>query len=117
MSQDNLNDPGVSPGMFDLDGKNESDIPDPPENEEDEGIATDDDTEVIGGEIDDDKNCEEVHSRGVCLPCEPTAKMVEDHNRTGHFPFRSWCPICVQARAVEDPHTIRIMGPMKVKSP
>ena len=53
--------------MFDLDGNDENDIPDPPENEEDEGIATDDDTEVIGGEIDDDKNCEEVHSRGCLL--------------------------------------------------
>lgn len=36
-------------------------------------------------------------------PGDPTAQEVEQHNMT-HCPFRSWCPVCVEAQAKEDPH-------------
>ena len=33
----------------------------------------------------------------------PTAQERLDHYRT-HFPYRSWCPICVVARGISQPH-------------
>ena len=42
-------------------------------------------------------------SVGRCAPCKPSETEVEIHNRT-HLPYRSWCPICVQARAQDLPH-------------
>ena len=51
-----------------------------------------------------------------CAPCEaggtvepkrhpgnPTNDEIEEHNLT-HCPYRSWCPICVEAHGREDPH-------------
>ena len=36
-------------------------------------------------------------------PIRPSAEAVDKHNAT-HMPFRSWCPVCVQARGKEDAH-------------
>ena len=36
-------------------------------------------------------------------PGDPTKSEVDEHNLT-HCPFRSWCPICVEAQGKEDPH-------------
>ena len=33
----------------------------------------------------------------------PSAEEIKKHNVT-HLPFRNWCPICVAARARDDPH-------------
>ena len=33
---------------------------------------------------------------------KPSAEEIRKHNLT-HLPFRSWCPICVAARARDDP--------------
>ena len=38
-----------------------------------------------------------------CLPCQPSAREIEQHNIT-HWPFRAWCPACVLGRATSDPH-------------
>lgn len=51
-----------------------------------------------------------------CIPCEfggyveprrhpgdPTEAEIAEHNMT-HCPFRSWCPVCVEAQGKEDPH-------------
>ena len=40
------------------------------------------------------------------LPAAPSAEEWRTHRRT-HWPYRSWCPICVSARAVEDGHRLR----------
>ena len=39
-------------------------------------------------------------------PADPTSEERERHDAT-HLPFRQWCPICVEARATEDPHYIQ----------
>ena len=36
-------------------------------------------------------------------PGRPTRKEIEEHNCL-HWPFRSWCPHCVRAKAVTSPH-------------
>ena len=36
-------------------------------------------------------------------PADPTTKEREDHNAT-HIPFRSWCPIYVKAKGIEQAH-------------
>ena len=37
------------------------------------------------------------------IPRSPTQKDLEEHLPL-HIQFRDWCPICVQARSVSDPH-------------
>jgi len=39
-------------------------------------------------------------------PEEPSAQELENHALT-HEPFKSWCPLCVQFRAKQDPHPAR----------
>ena len=39
-------------------------------------------------------------------PAAPSEKEWR-HHRLTHWPYRSWCPICVAARAVEDAHRLR----------
>ena len=51
--------------MYHLGSKDDDNIPGPPESEGDEGIATDDDAELIGGELDDDKNNEDCIQRSL----------------------------------------------------
>ena len=37
----------------------------------------------------------------------PSKAAVEQHNRL-HMPYRSWCPVCVAAKAVDSQHRGRI---------
>ena len=39
-------------------------------------------------------------------PAAPSAEEWRQHRLT-HWPYRSWCPVCVAARAVEDSHRLR----------
>ena len=39
----------------------------------------------------------------VCSPCKPSAEEVARHNIT-HWPHRSWCTVCIQARGRENAH-------------
>eukprot|EP00435_Cladocopium_sp_Y103_P056888 s567_g19.t1 len=43
---------------------------------------------------------------GQSRPEEPTMQEVENHSLT-HEPYKSWCPLCVQYRAKQDPHPAR----------
>ena len=36
-------------------------------------------------------------------PADPTPEERARHDAT-HLPYRPWCPVCVEARAIEDPH-------------
>ncbi len=47
--------------------------------------------------------CEEAPMRIPSNPSDPTLEEREKHCTT-HIPYRSWCPVCVQARAREDKH-------------
>ena len=38
------------------------------------------------------------------IPAKPSREDIERHNASGHVPFRSWCPLCVQGRGKEDGH-------------
>ena len=46
---------------------------------------------------------EEAPARVTRNPADPTPEERSRHDLT-HLPYRPWCPICVEARAVEDPH-------------
>ena len=59
--------------------------------------------EDIGIEEDDQEVEEGQESKGLPYTCRPCQAEVDTHNRT-HIPFRSWCEICVQARAENYPH-------------
>ena len=54
-------------------------------------------------ETEDPVAPEEAPVRVTRNPADPTPEEREKHDHT-HLPFRPWCPICVEARAVEDPH-------------
>ena len=74
----------------------------------------------VGGRVDD-SNVEARHEDPdeddfQCAPCEsggtveprrhpgnPTQEEVAEHELI-HCPFRSWCPICIEAQGKEDPH-------------
>ena len=50
--------------------------------------------------------CEPCESTSIEIardPGSPTIEEIERHNPT-HNPYRSWCPICVEAKGKEDPH-------------
>ena len=63
----------------------------------------------------EDEDDEDEEGDIVCEPCGEAPIVVakspgcpshderERHNAT-HLPYRSWCPICVQARGKEDSH-------------
>ena len=36
-------------------------------------------------------------------PADPMSEETARHDAT-HLPFRPWCPVCVEARAMEDPN-------------
>ena len=38
------------------------------------------------------------------LPVAPSQDVWDEHFRTGHILFRSWCPICIKTRGREAPH-------------
>ena len=46
---------------------------------------------------------EEPKIKVVRDPGSPTPEEREKHDMT-HSPYRSWCPICVEAKGKEDPH-------------
>ena len=46
---------------------------------------------------------EEVLVKVIKDPGLPTEEEKERHDMT-HNPYRSWCPVCVEARGKEDPH-------------
>ena len=46
---------------------------------------------------------EEAPVRLTRNPADPTPEERLRHDAT-HLPFRPWCPVCVEARATEDPH-------------
>ncbi len=46
---------------------------------------------------------EERPAKTLRSPMKPTAEAVEAHYAT-HLPYRNWCPVCVRAKGVEDPH-------------
>ena len=82
------------------------------------GVAGDDGEEEQEAKEDGEDNDEDQEDQDediVCVPCEnapvviaknpynPTHEEKEAHNAT-HLPYRSWCPVCVQARGREDDH-------------
>ena len=48
-------------------------------------------------------NVEEAKMKIVRDPGSPTAEERAKHDMT-HNPYRSWCPVCVEAKGKEDPH-------------
>ena len=74
----------------------------PNEAEEFEGEAMAEDTP----DRDDGAEPEEIEARQAqCgpTPHRPSAKEVAEHNVT-HLRYRSWCPICVRAKGISEPH-------------
>ena len=43
-------------------------------------------------------------------PKLPSKKEVEDHNLSGHMPYRSWCTFCVMGRGKAAPHCKQTRG-------
>ena len=39
-------------------------------------------------------------------PLQPSCEAIEQHEANGHLPYRDWCPLCVKAKAQEDPHRV-----------
>ena len=62
--------------------------------EEDTKVIEENEEPIIG---------EEAPVRTTRNPADPTSEERERHDAT-HLPFRAWCPVCVAARATEDPH-------------
>ncbi len=50
-------------------------------------------------------------------PADPTPRERERHYAAGHLPYRPWCPICVKAKAHEDPHYKHVEDEMKAGIP
>ena len=80
----------------------------------DEGPRGDDDSideeglfdavfEEVVEELEPQIECEEAPIRLPSNPSDPIAEESERHNKT-HLQHRSWCAICVKARAREDKH-------------
>ena len=60
---------------------------------------------TVADDREDDDQGEEQHP--VAVPSSPTAPSVaeiEEHEASGHVVHRSWCPPCVRARGVFNPH-------------
>ena len=59
-------------------------------------------TVVSGGQV----NADEGRAvPGARAPRQPTSDEKEAHCRSGHYPRRKWCSVCVQATCVASPHT------------
>ena len=73
--------------------------------------------QVIGfQEAEDDEPTEECQEpQGLPDPGKPTAQEIATHNLT-HLPHRSWCPVCIKARARDRPHRPR-RGPEEKEVP
>ena len=48
-------------------------------------------------ESDDEEQQQGTKAKAAQAPKQPTSQEILEHNVT-HLPYRSWCPICVQAR-------------------
>ena len=62
-----------------------------------------------GPACSEDAEEEDPQGRRPKVPVDPrklTRKEIEEHNAL-HWPFRSWCPHCVRAKAVSSPHPRR----------
>ena len=55
---------------------------------------------------DEPVTCEETPVRTTRNPADTASEERARHDAT-HLPFRPWCPVCVEARATEDPHCRR----------
>ena len=66
-----------------------------------ENVAEEIETE--DGETEDPGAPEEAPLRVMRNPADPTPEERAKHD-TNHLPFRSWCPICGEAKAFEDFH-------------
>ena len=42
-------------------------------------------------------------------PKLPSKKEVEDHNLSGHMPYRNWCTFCVMGRGIATPHRKQLL--------
>ena len=71
-----------------------------------------DDDDLFAHPVPDEKTTEPLHIKtkgderepeDLRSPIRPSARAVELHEYT-HLPFRSWCPVCIAARAKEDAH-------------
>ena len=72
------------------------------EDDHDEGNVAEE-IETEDEETEDPVAPEEAPVRVTRNPADPTPEERSRHDLT-HLPYRPWCPICVEARAVEDPH-------------
>ena len=41
----------------------------------------------------------------LTVPEMPSQKEIEEHNAT-HIPYAAWCPICIAAKGVQEPHKV-----------
>ena len=71
-----------------------------------------DDDDLFAHPVPDEKTTDPLHIKtkgderepeDLRSPVRPSARAVELHQYT-HLPFRSWCPVCIAARAKEDSH-------------
>ena len=82
--------------------------------------------ETENPDLQNRENSANPENHEICLPCnqeiylpenapiktlkspeQPTAQEIEQHRASGHVPFRSWCPVCVQASANNPGHYAR----------
>ena len=54
-------------------------------------------------ESDDEEQQQGTNAQAVQAPKQPTPQEILEHNVT-HLPYRSWCPICAQARGRQNNH-------------
>ena len=66
------------------------------------GDSNSDQDEAVSGD-GEEVNGEEAKTKVLKIPGCPTREELDRHYTT-HMPFRSWCPICVQGKAKENPH-------------
>ena len=59
---------------------------------------------MCGVEGEEEGNEEAKIAKGKKKEYRPSDKDVEDHMRSGHVPFRSWCRHCIMGRGVDDAH-------------
>ena len=57
-----------------------------------EDLPTEDDTPQMA-----------TRAKAMTMPTQPTPQEIQEHNIT-HMPYRSWCPICVQAKGRQPNH-------------
>ena len=61
---------------------------------------------VLPAEVDNEEMTAEEETepkKAVTMPTMPSKAEV-DHHWLDHYPFRSWCPVCVEGRGRERPH-------------